>query len=1202
MKKNRDTILRGWYRLPYRKEILMAKMILILVCCICLQSYGNKSVAQKVVSLTIKKQNLKQVLEAIEKQTKTTFIYNDEAIKGHDVLQVRLDDVALDKALKEILLPFNLSYKQLDADRFLINVAQQEYQIQGRILDRNGNPLVFVNVSEVSQKSSTQTDANGYFLLRVHSTKPVIRITHLGYETHTFVIDYHENAAQTKDDKFKFVITMESRDNVLDSVLIMVNTGYQRLPKERSTGSFGYVTGDQIKNKTGSANVIDRLEGLVAGLSFNYGQGNDKLLMRGASSVNLERQPLVVLDGVPIDQYTDLTSLVNAQDVKDITVLKDATAASIWGARAANGVIVISTHAGEFDQEKIKIAYDGSVSFRGTPDYSYMGYMDSRQFIQTNKQIFEDPAYLAAFPLSTILNQKFPILYPHDKAFYDLHSNAITEAQYEQKMDSLASSNNRPQIEENFMRTSLWTNHNINFSGGGKSNRFFASLGYLRQDNTDRTKRDRYNFSIKEEWNIGQRLNMDLTGNMSYEKYDKNLMIFPNSLDTYLPYALFMDESGRALDHSYLYMTDDYRQQAMQKSKLDLHYVPLEQRRQTSNAYSRWIARINGGLRYTLADGLNFNARGQYQKSVDNGNSFYDENHYRVQLERIQFTQVASTPEGNPTYYLPKTGGHYLTAYDADEGWTFRGQFDYNKKLGSDHQLTALAGVETRSSLYTIRNTNTKGYDLQTMTYGSFDTKFLETTGLASPALPLSSGTGTQNKLFFRPLVQAESEIRFVSLYSNAAYSYQTKYHFNGSLRFDQSNQFGDEISSQKHPIWSTGLSWNIHKEDFFDLPAFNELTLRSTYGITGNSPRPGLGGSMDVLYATTDSRFDGLGTGYIVISPANRDLIWEKTKTWNMAVDFGLWNGRLKGSIDYYSKSTSDLLGDRPIDPTSGWTTAYGNLGNLYNRGIELTVAAAPIHRESFKWQTQFNLAYNKNKVTSLKRYNKLSALGKANSSFVEGYSAFSLFGLDYAGLNAEGNPQVYAQDGTIALKTNQITVDDVYYQGTTQPLWYGGMTNTFTYKDLSLSFLTVFNLGYVMRNELNTFFSGRLSNNISRVFEDRWQKPGDENNTNIPKYVPNVTTSNSDRVTDFYKFADINVVSASYIKLRDLTLSYDLARLIGRNTGVRQIKVYGQLNNLLLWTKNKTDIDPEYFDLSAGARVSKMPPFYSFGLNLSF
>ena len=1202
MKKNPDTISKRRYRLPYCKEILMAKMILILVCCFCLQSYGNKSAAQKLVSLEVGQQNLKQVLLTIEKQTKTTFIYNDETIKAYHVQHLKLNDVKLNIALAEILAPFNLSFKQLDEDRFLINAVQQEYQIQGRILDRNGNPLIYVNVAEVSQNNHTQTDANGYFLLRVHSPKPTIRVTHLGYETNTYVIDYFQNVQQTKSDKLKFVITMQSKDNRLDSAIVNVNTGYQSLPKERSTGSFGQVTGEQIKNKIGSVNVVDRLEGLVAGLSVNYGQGNDKLLMRGATSVNLARQPLIVLDGVPITEYKDLESLVNAQDVKDITVLKDATAASIWGAQAANGVIVINTQTGSFNQSKIKISYDGSMTVKGKQDYDYLRYMSSKDFITTSKQLFADPAYLAAFPLSNVLNKDYPVIYPHEKAFYDLNGNAITSNQYDARMDSLSQLNNRSQIEDNFMRQSIWTNHNINFSGGGASNRFFASLGYLRQDNTDKTKRDRYNFSLKEEWNVGKRLNIDMTGNMSYEKYDKNLLSFPAPIDVYLPYALFKDGNGQALDHSYLYMTDEYRQAAIQKSKLDLRYVPLEQNDKTANAYNRWIARANAGLRYKLFEGLNFSARGQYQKSVDNGYNYYGEHDYRVQLERIQFTQAATTPTGSPTYFLPQKGGNYQTLNNQVTSWTVRGQFDYDKTIGQDHQLTALIGMETRNTLYDIRNTNTKGYDLQTLNYAPVDAKLLTQTGVSNAILPLPNRSGGQNKLQYNPLVESESETRFVSFYSNAAYSYKSKYHFNGSLRFDRSNLFGKSQSSQERPIWSTGLSWNIHKEDFFDSSLFKELTLRTTYGIAGNSPRPGIGGPVDVLYAITDARFDGLGTGYIVISPANDKLIWEKTKIWNLGLDIALLDGRLKASVDYYNKNTSDLLGERPLDNTTGWVTAYGNLGNLYNRGFELTLTSNNIVGKDFSWQTQFNLAYNKNKITTLKRYATLTASAKAGSSFVEGYSAFSLFGINYAGLNAEGNPQAYKQNGDVVTLMTDLGLDDVHFQGSTQPLWYGGMTNTFSYKQLNLSFLTIFNLGNVMRKDLNTFFSGRLTNNINQLFAERWQKPGDENHTAIPKYVPNDEKSRNDRHTSLYSFADANVLSASYIRLRDITLSYELSSLLSSNAKFNQIKLYAQLNNLLLWSKNKEEIDPEYFNLSSGVRVPKMPPFYSIGMNLTF
>ncbi len=220
----------------------------------------------------------------------------------------------------------------------------------------------------------------------------------------------------------------------------------------------------------------------------------------------------------------------------------------------------------------------------------------------------------------------------------------------------------------------------------------------------------------------------------------------------------------------------------------------------------------------------------------------------------------------------------------------------------------------------------------------------------------------------------------------------------------------------------------------------------------------------------------------------------------------------------------------------------------------------------------------------------------------FVEGYSAFSLLAFQYGGLDPNGNAQVVKQNGEKISFTRDLELQDVHYEGTTQPLVYGGMTNTFNYKHIGLSFLLVYNFGHVMRQELNNVFFGRIQQNLSREFDKRWKQAGDEAITNIPKYIPSESQSDNERAITFYNYADVNVQSASYLRLRDVTLSYVLPNDLIRRLTLERVRIYAQANNILLWTKNKDQIDPEYYNLASGYRVPKMPVFYTFGLNLNF
>ncbi len=1153
------------------------------------------------ITMDKKKASIESVLKEIRKQSGYDFYYDGHVLSSAPVVNVKLNNASVPDALRAAFEGLDIVYTikgnivslKKKESGFLDKVLGvfADIDVQGTVVDTEGNALAGATVRIKGTNRVAVTNSNGEFSLRNVNENAVLEISYLGYRTR-----------EVKAAKSMGRILLELSSGELSEVFV-ISTGYQTLPKDRSTGSFVHVSAEKVGQKSIGMNVVDRLEGLVPGLAVNYGQGNEKLMLRGVSSINLGRQPLIILDGIPVAEYRNIESLVNPQDVKDITVLKDATAASIWGAQAANGVIVITTKSGEYNSNKVNVAYDGFVSFKGMPEYGALNLMSGQEFITAAKQLFQNSNYLASYPYATVSNVSagsYPKIYPHEQIFYDWKAGLNSETVANQRWDSLANLSNRSQIDKNFYQQVMLSSHSITLSGGGKLNKFFGSLAYTRYDNADKSTRDRYNFNLKEEWKLAKWLTLDLSGNMSYEKNQVLNISYPTTLDQYVPYALFADGNGKPLSQSYLYMTDAYRNTAEQRSKISLDYVPLNELKQNRNDNGVLAARINGGIRINLYKGLNFSTRGQYQRTVDDGYSFFDQNAYRVRLENVQFTPIPAAG-AEPSTILPKTGGHYYTNKLNVTAKTIRNQLDYSLQLG-DHQLTALAGQEIRSTLFELTNTMTRGFDFQTQTYGTYNynLKDLESPGLSNPVLPV--GTAARNTLRVVPITKAENQVRFVSFYGNLAYAYKNRYNFNGSLRYDQSNLFGKSSSSQNKPIWSTGLSWNMEREDFFKSEMISKLMLRATYGIAGNSPDPGKGGVADVLFANNNAFYNGLGTGYVIISPGNDRLVWEETRSLNLGVDFELLDQRISGSVDYYNKQTSNLLGDRPLDPTTGWYTAFGNLGELYNKGVEVSINSRNINQGDFSWTSNFNIAYNKNKISSLKRYNALTVDAKTKDGFIEGYSAYSLFAYKYAGLNAEGNPMVYKQDGSTGMFTNQLGLNDAYYQGSTQPLWYGGMTNTFRYKDFTLSGLIVYNLGNVMRSDVNQFYYGRLQGNIQSNFSERWQNPGDEARTSVPKYIPLETASNSQRTTSFYTRSDVNIISASYLRLRDLTLSYDLFKSGLSKLHLQKARVYAQVNNLLLWTKNDKGIDPEYYNLSGGTRLKAMPAFYTLGLNLSF
>lgn len=1170
--------------------------ILLLAACLQVSASGFS----QTVTLSLKNASLQKVFKEINRQTGYEFFFKDELLKQAGKLDINVKNLSLEDVLKQCFSNQPLTFTIIDKtivikEKKVVTSSPVDplpVLVKGRVTDAAGLPLTGATVQIKGTRVAVITDKEGNFSI---DTKPgqVLIISYVGFISTETVI--------TKDSPV-LQIALTIRPAELNTVAL-ISTGYQQLPKERSAGSFSTVTNEAIKNKSVSMNLIDRLEGLVPGLSINYGRSTDRFLMRGLTSINADKTPLFVVDGVPMNNVSSLTSLINPEDVESVNFLRDATASSIWGSAAANGVIVITTRKGKISTspKKIQVNYSGFASFRGQPDLDYYNMMNSQPLVGAAKEIFDIAAYPWATVTTSASNNSSPVVVPHEQVMYDLARGIITQATADKLLDSLSFNNHQDQISNFLFQNSFLSNHSINFNGGSDYHSYYGSISYTSDKSYNRTNLDRYQVNLRQDFNFSKAIRLDLTANMSYEKSSKFLLTdFPGTASTLLPYVQLEDYSGNPLSLAYLLRHDPFRATSENQSRINLNYIPLLEPGNTKNNTNNLIARINAGLTIKLWKGLSYEGRAQYQHGANSGYEYYNQNAYKVRNERVYFTQAATTPGGNPTYYLPTTGGHYLTSNTAQRAWTVRNQFSYDNTLAKKHQLTMLAGSEIRSSYSNSLGSFKRGYDFQTQSFSYIDEIFLGSTGVTNPVNFLPSRT--VNVLRVNQLSYGEQERRFFSLYGNMAYTFDRKYTLNGSIRMDQSNLFGSDPSTQYKPIWSIGGAWNITQEKFFHSRQINNLKLRLTYGLAGNAPVPGQGGPYDIVGARNNAIFSGLGIGYVLFTPKNDLLSWERTATTNAGIDFGIWKNRISGSVDVYQKITNALLGYVPLDPTTGYSYAYDNLGSLSNKGVEIMLNTHNIHSEKLNWRTTFTLSYNKNRVNELKRLTNLSFSQKLSGTQMEGYSAYPIFGFNYIGLNNAGNPMGLSQtNDTIRLST-QVKVDDPVYAGTTQPLWYGGITNSVSYKNLSFSFLIVYNMGHKMRRDVNQFYTGRLTRNIPEYFTNRWKVAGDETKTDIPKYIANTATSTSSRYTSLYTNALQNIVSASYAKLRDITLNYSFNKGLTQRFSMSSLDVYAQVNNILLWTKNKDGIDPEYYDLQQGVRADRMPAFYTIGIRASF
>ncbi|MCL2027328.1 MAG: SusC/RagA family TonB-linked outer membrane protein [Bacteroidales bacterium] len=1081
-----------------------------------------------------------------------------------------------------------------------------QHTVTGTVVDHvTGETLPFVTVILKETPVGTVTSNSGVFSITVPNAESVLVFSFMGYETMELRADLSRPMS----------VRMQLSTATLEGVVV---TGYQIMSRERSAGAFNMVSGENVANRiSAKGSVVEGLEGLITGLSINHGSDEQKLLIRGANSVLTTLQPLFVVDGVPMSA-PNVELMVNENDIASITVLRDATAASIWGAQAANGVIVITTKQGRDTDRKFSVNYNGIATFRGRPDYDYLNYMSSEQFIRTAREIFDPVTF------NDVLNRNFglasdmyPIVLPHEKPMYQWYNGEISESEMNKTLTDLASLNNRSQIGTYFMQPEFSTRHSVSFTTGSSDYSTYGSFMYEHNQGVSLTNRNRYAINLRQDFNPRPWLRLDLTANF-VQTTDNNGLLPENdygdrflpqsaSMNRLLPYMMFKDQNGNHLSHASLRYQESLMHYAEELSGVNLDYVPLDELRYGFDKGSSFNARVNGGINIKLIEGLNFEGRYQYQRNSGLSEEFRDNKSYGTRFEVVRFTTI-DPYFGLPEHHLPETGGRYRGLVSNEKHWTVRNQFLFDRTFDNyKHQLTALAGMEMRADNLMVSTNNLRGYNPQGLFYVSYDERMLSTYGvegilLLPGSMPLSMLSGSsQDKMYSI----SEIETRFVSFYSNAAYTYLDKYSFNGSIRVDQSNLFGSDPSVQFKPIWSTGVAWTMGNEDFMkEIRIINHLNLRLSYGLGGNSPDPGMGGSYDLIYGFPNPSFPNVV--YTIMTPANHKLVWEKTQTLNFGLDVAMFDRRISANLDIYHKKTTDLLGYVELNQATGWGSVLGNLGELTNKGFELSVNTKNIRTKEFSWHTALMLTYNKNKVVEFYDQMAVTPSNKVDQRYLPGYSAFSIFAYQWAGLDHLGDPQIYDYQNNQKVKVKQTgqiqSMDAAVYMGSSQPLWYGGLTNTLTYQNFELSFLFVYNLGHKMRTPRMEFSSGRMYQNIDADFAKRWQQIGDETHTNIPSYVANPDFSEARRSISFYNDADVNVVSASYIKLRDVSLSYTLPQNICDKAYVESARVRLQAGNLFYWAANKNGIDPEAYNYRYGIRETRFGPSFSIGLSVSF
>ncbi|MEG2277690.1 MAG: SusC/RagA family TonB-linked outer membrane protein, partial [Odoribacter sp.] len=984
-------------------------------------------------------------------------------------------------------------------------------------------------------------------------------------------------------DQYNFILKPETQ--MIEEVIV---TGYQTISKERATGSFAIVSPKEMEGKL-QTNIMDRMEGMVAGLSTNRGA----LQIRGVSTLNGSKNPLYVVDGVPFEgepmvgnvMSTPL-DVINPSDIVNITVLKDATAASIYGARSANGVIVITTRNGS--QGPTRVNYNGSIKLQGLPDRGYSNKMSSAELVDFQQMLFKTFPNLPRNDANKFQNDVQLLL-------MDNKAGLISTDEMEQKLNEFRNRDRYDQVVDEFLRKrSIVTQHNLSFNGGTDIYKYSLSANYTGTAPYEREQmQNRVGFNLKNSFNFFKWLKVDagILGSQTSSDYD-NGVTGMNLLNSGIAsYYMLKDENGNPAQ-----MYGEKSQAEIERLKkmglMDETYRPVDEMASRHyNAKSRYL-NLNLAATFKIIDGLTVDLR--YQTENTTGYTKQYDTKDALEVKSMINNAAALQDDGNLKYNIPVGGQIFQTNAD-NHSYTMRAQANYNKTFQEKHDLQVLVGAERRKVVTSSNGFYRVGYDDNALSFSPIDELAMskQISGTQSISGYFSFNNKTP-KFYY-------ADDRYVSFYGNASYTFDQRLTLTGSIRIDQSNLFGTDPKYQYRPLWSAGAHYVLLKDQFGWL---DRLVGRATYGINGNVAK---NTGPYLIAKDAGNNYYTSEQSYYISSPQNPTLRWEKTKVFNIGVDFDLFGNRLNGSVEYYNKNTSDLLGDFSADPTLGWTSLLINFGSMYNRGVEIALSSENINKGGLKWNTNFVFGYNKNEITKVESSDESAYSYYKGLNIRKGYAMNSLFSVRYAGLDETGTPTAYKKDGTIVKSADLLTKEDLVYSGTYDPRFNASLTNTFSYKGFDLSFMFIYSGGNVMRDVAAGMVLHQhpvyKTSNTDRDLMNYWKGPEDNGKANInPAFM--FQNQAKLKAKDLWTAADKHVQKGDYIKLRDITLGYTVPAQLLKKYRIQGVRVNAQVHNLWWWAANKSDLDPEVWNGSSmsPSRGTHNPADVTLGLTLNF
>ncbi|QIH35923.1 SusC/RagA family TonB-linked outer membrane protein [Sphingobacterium sp. DR205] len=1162
--------------------------------------------------------SLSHALSEVTRIYGTKFSYEEGLIRDAFVnsdLIPKNKRLPVETVLKELLYPNNYLFLYVQNNYFTIirdSRSKKDSEgddrfwkiVTGSVKDSKGAPLVGVTVMSdgYAVRSGVTTSSDGSYTLRLTEPADALIFSYLGMEPQRRVIG---NSNQIN-------VTMESVVNVLDDVEV-VSMGYTKIPKERATGAFGTVTAKQIQ-ETPAINVLERIQGLVPGMYVDPRTNN--IQIRGINSYGTggtPKEPLIVIDGFPMAETVDarftltdkgntqsaggaILSRINPNDIESITVLKDAAASSIWGAKAANGVIVIETKKGRNTSPSIN--FGTSLSIASPADLNKMDRMSSQQYIDLEKQLVEEG--FIADNIEKNSWDPFNINKPHSESLewiFRVKRGTATEQERDAALTRLAGIDNRSQIKDYLLQKATSQQYNLSISGGGNKNTYFVSTNYSKDVPVFRSNKAEsfntmanltnmlFNDRVKLSTGINYNYGNSIGNSAAINALSSNI-----SSGGLLPYDLLKDENGNNI-RRYIQFRPEISQDFERKGYLDWAYNPIEELSASIYNDQTHAIRMFMDINTKLTSWADLSVMGQWQRQLENGENIDGVDSYG-QRNQINIGTTFND-KGNFVYGYPMGGKLGVSNYNGSQ-YVFRTQLNINKALGANdqHNLNFLAGAEWKQNNYRSSGDSYLGFNSDTYSFTAIN-----------PRGSYNTIYGWDN-YFSSNATIAKNRNRALSYYSNGAFSaFGGKYVLSGSIRFDDFTLVGASRGERGKPLWSVGGKWDAKKEAFLKNASWADaLGIRVTYGVNGTMP---VGVSRQVVINTSTDLISNEITAQIA-SAANRQISWEKVKTFNVGLDYGTWNNRLQFNVDYYTKKSSDIIYSFPFNGTYGWTSVQFNSATMEGHGIDLGLKATWL-QTPVKWSSQFNFGYNTNEVTDSRFKNPTRVLDYMGGSVpIVGNSTDYMYAYRWAGLDNQGRSQVYKKNGDLVnadAPANTLLPEDLVKVGRTTPPYFGGLFNSFSYRDFTLGVRITYEMGHVLRRisvkNYPTYapYSGSIG--LQSDLAKRWRQPGDEAFTN----VPGLSTANYQyNSVSRYENSDALVISGSNIRLQQIDLGYNFPFKTLEHTPFKSVNLNASVRNLgLIWRKNKDGIDPSYRTLNDYSNLPPSPTYY-LSLNVSF